>query len=51
MIQVELNGKLTEVSKHQLFALAKRGEIGPETRIVACGDRPKIPLALGRKTG
>ncbi|MCL2305719.1 MAG: hypothetical protein FWC43_10280 [Planctomycetaceae bacterium] len=37
MIQIELNGKFVEVSKHQLYELARRGQIGPETRVVADG--------------
>ena len=37
MIQVELNGKLTEVSKHQLLALASRGMIGPGAILVVDG--------------
>jgi len=51
MIQVELNGKLTEVSKHQLFALAKRGEIGPETRIVVDGKESKARKVKGLEFG
>ena len=51
MIQVELNGKLTEVSKHQLFALAKRGEIGPETRIVFAGKESTAGKIKGIEFG
>ena len=51
MIQVELNGKLTEVSKHQLFALAKRGEIGQETRIVVDGKESKAGKVKGLEFG
>ena len=37
MIKIELNGKLVEASKHQLLALALRGRIGRQTRIVLDG--------------
>ena len=51
MIQVELNGKLTEVSKHQLFALAKRGEIGPNTPIIFNGKESTAGKIKGIEFG
>ena len=51
MIQVELNGELVEVTKHQLFALAERGQIGPETRIVASGKESTAGKAKGIEFG
>ena len=51
MIQVELNGILTEVSKHQLFALAKRGEIGPNTRIIFSGKESTAGKIKGIEFG
>ena len=36
-IQVEINGVLRNVTTHQLFALAKRGTICPETRLYVNG--------------
>ncbi len=36
-IQVEIDGVLHEMTKEQVFALAKKGKIGPKTRIVVNG--------------
>ena len=47
MIQVELNGKLTEVTKHQLFALAARGTIGPQTRLIFNGKESTVGKVNG----
>ncbi len=38
-IQVEIDGKLVEVSKRRLFELAETGEIEPETKIVVNGQK------------
>lgn len=36
-IKIEQNGQMIEVTKHQLFALAKRGDILPGSRVVVNG--------------
>ena len=51
MIQVELNGKLVEVTKHQLFALAARGNIGPETRLIFNGKESTVGKIKGIEFG
>ena len=46
-IEVTLNGKTQTVSKHQLFALASRGTIGPETIIYVDGRPVPAKKAQG----
>jgi len=46
-IEVTLNGKTQTVTKHQLFALAARGTIGPETIIQVDGK----PYTAGKIKG
>lgn len=51
MIQVEINNELVEVSKHQLFALATRGRIGPKTKIVFNGKESTAGKVKGIEFG
>ena len=50
-IQVERNGRLVEVSKRELFVLAKAGKVGPETRIVVNGAESVAGKAKGIEFG
>ena len=46
-IQVEIGGQLQDVTKAQLFELAKNGDIAPETRLVVDGKETKARKAQG----
>ena len=46
-IQVEVGGQLQNVTKSQLFDLAKSGDIAPETRLVVDGKETKARKVQG----